>query len=196
VIDPDLWADLAEADVERPSPVAFAVDVPPDRSTASIAVVGERADGLVQAELVRSTNERGTSWAPARVAEMVAKWSPMAVVLDASGPAGSLVGPIREALVDAGLDPDLVVTTSAREMGQACGMFYDAATEKRLRHGNDPRLNAALVAARKRPLGDAWAWHRKNATADISSLVAVTLALFGLKTKQPKPKPLSKSYAF
>jgi hypothetical protein len=128
--------------------------------------------------------------------ELVSDWGPVAIVLDASGPAGSLVGPIREALVDAGLDPDLLVTTSAREMGQACGMFFDLVTEKQLRHGNDPRLNAALVAARKRPLGDAWAWHRKNTAADISPLVAVTLALFGLKSKQRAPKQPSKSFAF
>lgn len=188
VINPQVWADLADSDSPRPSPVAFAIDVPPDRSTASIAVVGERPDGF-QAELVRSINERGTSWVPERVAELVAEWSPVAVVLDASGPAGSLIAPLSEAGV-------IVVTTSAREMAQACGFFYDAVTEGQLHHGNDPRLNAALAAARKRNLGDAWAWARKNST-DISPLVATTLALYGLKSKQaPAPKKPSAAFAF
>lgn len=188
VINPQVWADLADSDSPRPSPVAFAIDVPPDRSTASIAVVGERPDGF-QAELVRSVNERGTSWVAERVAELVAEWSPVAVVLDASGPAGSLIAPLSEAGIT-------VVTTSAREMAQACGFFYDAVTEGQLHHGNDPRLNAALAAARKRNLGDAWAWARKNST-DISPLVATTLALYGLKSKQaPAPKKPSMAFAF
>lgn len=50
-----------------------------------------------------------------------------------------------------------------------------------LRHLDDPALNTALAAARKRALGagGAWAWHRKDST-DITPLVAVTLALWGL----------------
>ena len=36
-----------------------------------------------------------------------------------------------------------------------------------------------MKGATKRPLGDAWAWSRKNSTVDISPLVAATLALWG-----------------
>jgi hypothetical protein len=41
----------------------------------------------------------------------------------------------------------------------------------------------------KRPLGDAWAWSRK-AAVDISSLVAVTLALWGAAAQKSKRTPL------
>jgi hypothetical protein len=64
-------------------------------------------------------------------------------------------------------------------VGQACGAFYDATHSGSLRHIDQPLLNTALGAARKRSLGEAWAWHRMDAT-DISPLVAVTLALHGL----------------
>ena len=64
-------------------------------------------------------------------------------------------------------------------MTAACGAFYDAVMEDRLRHLDTPVLNSALAVARKRSLGDAWAWHRKNAAADITPLVACTLALYG-----------------
>jgi hypothetical protein len=40
-------------------------------------------------------------------------------------------------------------------------------------------LNSAVAAARKRALGDAWAWARKVG-GDVSPLVAVTLARWGL----------------
>jgi len=47
------------------------------------------------------------------------------------------------------------------------------------RHLEQPILNLAVFAARKRPLGDAWAWARKTG-GDISPLVAVTLSHWGL----------------
>jgi hypothetical protein len=40
-------------------------------------------------------------------------------------------------------------------------------------------LNAALAGARRRDLGDSWAWARKGLSVDISPLVAVTLAGWG-----------------
>lgn len=69
-------------------------------------------------------------------------------------------------------------------MAHACGTFYDLAIDLRLRHLDQPVLNSALGAARKRNLGDAWAWHRRDLT-DISPLVACTLALFGHASTKP-----------
>ena len=40
------------------------------------------------------------------------------------------------------------------------------------------KLDAAAAGAGKRTVGDAWAWTRKNAAADICPLVAVTLGLW------------------
>lgn len=180
VIDLSTWAALADPESQALDPVAFAVDVTPDRSSAAIAMAGRRADGLLHTEVIETA--RGTGWAPARLAELAAKWRPCAIVLDASGPAGSLLPD----LLDLRLAP---VTTSAREMGQACGAFYDAAVENRLRHLDQPSLTTALEAARKRPLGDAWAWHRRDSGADISPLVAATLALYGHATHGAEGAP-------
>jgi hypothetical protein len=64
-------------------------------------------------------------------------------------------------------------------------------------HLDQPLLNTAVAAARKRAVGDAWAWHRKDSTTDITPLVAATLALWGFahSAARPKKQP-SKSYAF
>jgi len=163
------WSANADSSSQPLDPVTFALDVTPDRKTASIASVGRRADGFLHCEVV--DNRKGTGWVAARTAELVARWKPSMVVLDPAGPVGSLL-PELEVL---GVEPVLV---SGREMAQACGLFFDEATGRRLRHLDQPVLNAALGAARKRPLGDAWAWHRRDLT-DISPLVAATLALFG-----------------
>jgi hypothetical protein len=45
----------------------------------------------------------------------------------------------------------------------------------------------AIHAARTRPLGDAWAWSRKNSSANISPLVSVTLALSAALTAKKEP---------
>lgn len=175
VIDPDLWLSLGDERSEIDGPQAFAVDVSPDRSKASIAVAGSRADGLLHVEYIPSA-AKGVGWVVDRLVELAEKWSPVAVVIDNAGPAASLIPEIEKRGVE-------VTTTSVREMGQACGAFYDAAVEKRLRHRKQPSLNAALGSARKRPLGDAWAWHRRDPSTDITPLVAATLALHGYTTR-------------
>lgn len=180
VIDADAWHALIDLTSTVLDPVAFAVDVTPDRRNASIAVAGNRPDGLQHVELVQTG--RGTGWLVDRLAELCKGHAALGVVVDQMSAAASLV----PALVDAGVN---VQTTSARDMANACGLFYDAVTDKRLRHLGGPQLNASLATARKRPLGDAWAWQRRDADADLTPVVSVTLALWGfqnLADQQPK----------
>jgi hypothetical protein len=68
---------------------------------------------------------------------------------------------------------------TAREYAAACGQFYDAVADRKLSHIDQPVLSQSVSAARKRVLGDAWAWQRRTG-GDVSSLVAVTLARYGL----------------
>jgi phage terminase large subunit-like protein len=179
VIDPDLWASLANAGSKPGADIAFAVDVPPERRSAVIAVAGRRGDGRVHLELVEQRG--GTAWVASRVAELDAKWKPNGVALDPAGPVGSLIVP----LANAGIEPMLV---SGREMAAACGAFFDGVMDKSVVHLGQPELSAAVDAGRKRRVGDdAWAWSRKDTASDISPLVAVTLARHALG-KEPKRK--------
>lgn len=182
VIDPKAWVDSVDAASEVRDPVAFAADITPDRRRGSISLAGRRVDGRFHIETVE--NERGTAWIVPRLVELRAKWRPCAVVLDPGSPAGSLISELQEG----GVEPLL---TSTRDVGQACGAFYDAVRDDKLRHLDDPRLNLAVSSARKRPLGDsgAWAWHRKDSTTDITPLVAATLALHGFARLGPSVQP-------
>ena len=170
VVDPDAWFASADGTSRIEGPRAFAVDVPWDRSRAVIAVAGRRVDGREHVELVDL--RPGTAWAPARLAELVEKWRPVAVALDPAGPAGALA-PDLERL---GMD---VFNVSGREMAAACGGFRDKAVADRLRHLGQPELTAALDGARKRMTGDAGAytWDRRDPSSNISPLVAATVAL-------------------
>lgn len=176
VIPLEAWRELFE-----PSQVGgsvFAVDVTPDRSSASIGFAA-RSDGLPYLELV--DKRRGTGWVCERVHEL-AKGRP--VICDGAGPVGALIPEMTNLGVR-------VVTVTANEHAQACGMLYDAVDQEALRHGGTPEYQAAIEQAIKgastRPLGDAWAWSRKNSSVDISPLVAVTLSLWGLQTQGSDP---------
>lgn len=167
VITADEWFALEDRQSKAGPHKAWGLDVTPDQKHAAIGVGSDRPDGMRHVELVE--HRSGTAWAPARMAELKAKWGGD-VALDPASPAGSLLSD----LIAAGVDPVLV---SGREMTQACGEFYTAATDsKLLRHIGQPKLNVAVDAGRKRTVQDAWAWHRRDSTSDISPLVAVTLA--------------------
>jgi hypothetical protein len=92
-------------------------------------------------------------------------------------------------------DPVEVERLNASEYAQACGALVDLVGDDRLRHLDQPELNAAVKGAAKRPLGDAWAWSRKSSNVDISPLVAVTLALWGLESRAPDDQPLIEVFA-
>ena len=142
----------------------------PDRAASSIGVAGWTATRRRHVEIV--DHRPGTEWAVARLQALERRWKPLPVVVDPASPAGSL-------LVDLAAAGVPTETVNAREYGQGCGQFFDAVADGKVAHLDQPVLNLAVAAARKRALGDAWAWARKSG-GDISPLVAVTLACYGL----------------
>lgn len=178
VIPKAAWDALADNNSDLEDPVCFAVDVSPEARSASIAVAGTPGGGRLFVELLKS--DRGTSWVKDELLRLDRQWDPCAIVVDVGGPAGSLVTELQQA----GLR---VVNPRVGEIAQACGQFYDAATDSRtLRHLGDVAsqrpLRLALAGAQKRPLRDAWAWDRQHPSVDISPLVAATLAAWGWTT--------------
>jgi hypothetical protein len=171
VIGEDAWRALATAESEPGERVVFAIDMTPERSHAAIGVAGPWRGGT-HVEVV--DHQPGTAWILDRAAALHKKWKPRCWVVDAGGPAGSLIPALEERL---GIE---VVQPKTREVAQSCGQFYDAVTEQTLSHLDQAPLAAALAGAQMRPLGDAWAWARRGVSVDISPLVAVTLAKWGL----------------
>lgn len=168
VISAELWASLTDRDSVPLDPVFLAFDVTPDRSRASIGIASTRSDGMFHVEVIE--NQEGTGWIVPRVASIVAKHAPSAVVCDASGPAASLLPDFLKAGI-------FVDALSAKDHTAACGVFFDAVQQATLRHLGSAELISAVRGASTRDLGEAWAWSRKNSSVDISPLVVVTLAL-------------------
>lgn len=175
VIDEDSWnlvADPASMAIER---LSLAIDVPPNRGIASVALAGQRADGRWHVEL--DDSRKGVDWVIPWVVARAAKNRLHSVVVDEMS---GLVERRRDRNYLIGTD--ILVTLAAaegRDMAIACAKFYDGVIDRSVVHTDQPQVNVALSLARKRPLAGGWAWNRKDAASDITPVVAETLALWG-----------------
>jgi hypothetical protein len=175
VFRPGVWSGLRDPESGVDGAVCFAFDVSPDRSSASIGAAGLREDGRRHVEIVQHGD--GTGWVVDRVAALVKAHRNVGVVADGVGPAASLVPELEK------LGVKVTVTTS-KDLAQACGRFYDSVLQSSVWHLGTDELASAIDGVSRRPLGDAWAWSRKESDVDISPLMAVTLALWGIETKR------------
>lgn len=161
------WSSLADPQSQIAEPVRIALELSPDRKHASFAAAGRRSDQLVHVELIDRFT--GTAGIVDRAAELWERWR-TPIIVDPAGPAGSMIALLAERGVE-------VHETSVRELTQSVGWFIDAVAQGDLRHLGQGPLDAAVAAVRRRTVGDAWAWARASNSADVTPLVAATLAL-------------------
>ncbi|HUR24016.1 MAG TPA: terminase family protein [Acidimicrobiales bacterium] len=159
------WDGVNDEKVAPDAPLTFSLDMNPERAAGAIVA----ASGTV-AELVEYRSSIG--WMVGRAVELDQRHGPALWVVDAGGPAASLIPD----LTAAGLR---VHAASARELIDACGRFYDGVMERSIRIRRHAKLDDAAAGAAKRSIGDSWAFTRKNASTDVCPLVAATLALWG-----------------
>lgn len=174
VVDPEAWAACA-SDASPRGRRVFAVDMSPDRGMVAVGVAALWPDGRVHVECVRHEQTRGgLAWLVDWLAE---RREPRGhtVVIDRQSPAMTITDELERRKVG-------VLVTGAPELVRACGGWADAVRDAQLTHFDQPGLNMALAGAKKRTLGDAggWAWNRRSVDVDITPLVAVTLAHYGV----------------
>lgn len=183
VIDEKTWSDAADAASMAIERLTLAIDVPPDRSTASVALAGLRADGRWHVEL-DDQRKAVVDWVIPWVVSRASQNRLHAVVVDEmSGLVEFKRG--RHYLIGT----DVLVTLAGaegRDMAIACAKFYDGIHDGSVLHTDQPQVNVALSVATKRPLAGGWAWNRKDVASDISPIVAETLALWGAQTDNVK----------
>lgn len=150
----------------------IAFDVAPDLSFGSIAGAGRTAAGKVHVGLI--DRDARFSWMAPRIAELYQELRPAWVICDSRSTALSLLPELEKLSVP-------VRTTSGQEYAQACSLFAEAVDSKTIVHLGESPLTIAIDGADTKPLGDAWKWdRRKSSVADISPLVAATLAHWGV----------------
>lgn len=150
-------------------PLTFAVDVNDDRTWASIVAVG--ANRAVEVIAHRG----GLGWLLEDCKRLNEKWHPR-WGYDPSGPVGSF----RADFAKAGMN---LVEVSGEAFVKACGSFYDGVADRTFTVRPHPGLDSAVAGARRRMVGDAWRWTRRDAAVDITPLVAATIGLQVAKTR-------------
>jgi phage terminase large subunit-like protein len=175
-VDLDRWAALVDLDVVMAGD-ACAFDVSADRSMAALAhagVVGERVVGEVL------HYRPGTAWVRQAVRDWLAAHPGGVVVADQLA-----AGVLADQLELGGVD---VIRTGPSQMARACADLLDLVTAGLLAHRGQEVLDLAVEFGARRPLGDGWAWSRKASEADACPVVALTLAVWGARTR-PRPPP-------
>lgn len=185
------WLVAADPASDRPEPVAFAVALSTDRQWATIAAAGPRPDGLLLVHVV--DRRQGTGWVVERLLELIARWKPVAVIIDKGSPASSLATEAEEAGIE-------LTPIQTRDVAAAAGALYDGIAGRPaadpetgllgrdprvIRHRDQPELTAAVAGAVKRPLTSQWAWDQLAAATDITPVIACSNALWGYMTRTP-----------
>ena len=167
IIDLESWEALAQPNARRPKNLILGVDVSPRSRSAAIAAAGV-LDGRLHVSVLE--HGPGTSWVAHR----------LEALQDELG-AEAVVDPKAIAPIAGEIDHLNLAEVDGTELAAGCAFFVDLAGRDRLRHRGERELTVALDGAVMRPLGDAWAWSRKNSGVDISPLVAATLACWGFR---------------
>lgn len=179
-LDLERWAAAAVAGAELGRPLAVAVDVAADRSSAALVAAGRDDAGRV---VVRVLDERpGVGWLAGAVRDARRSWPRVPVHADALV-AASIVAELRRVRVD-------VTAVSAADHARACSTFVDLLDTGRLVHVSQAALDDAVTVAARRPYGDGWLWSRRHSRASIAPLVAATLAAAAAHAGRPTGRAL------
>ena len=147
---------------ERVAAIGLAVSY--DREMSTIGA----CDGEVVGVADRNP---GAGWLVPRALELQTKYK-CAVVVAGTGPASDLIPALEAAGVR-------LTIAKGNDAADAVAQIFDAVREERVAHADHPDLNTAVAGAHKRLRDDRWVWDRRNSSADVSPLEAVTLALWG-----------------
>lgn len=173
VIPGDVWAGLAVDEVPDVPVSAIGVDMAPDAARVAVAV-GLKTDRGVHVELADITAASDSTdalveWLVSRAKRRVP------ILIDALSPARLLI-PILKAR------KCKVIVMSGGEVIESTAGFFNAAKEGTLSHFGQEQVTESLAGARRKAIGDAggWKWDRKSLNVDLTPVMAVTNAHYGV----------------
>jgi len=206
VVSQEAWDGCAMTDPGGAvRPLAFALDVNPEMTVATIAAAWERpepqltvarkvyfSDGAefsaaqprgrrVVLEIPRGCSREGTDWVIPRLAELRRQWRPSAICIPRNGPAASLA----DAAERLGME---ITKASSADEAAAFALMVTGIRNKEIVHlgrENAPALWSAVASAETREVGDGGrSWSRRNSEEDITPVTAATLAYWALGKKR------------
>lgn len=168
--------------------MSFALDISPDRGTATICVAGPSSldEDRIHVEIPSNgltgliDNRRGTGWIVPRLKELRDRYALSEIAIVAGSAAEGLAPTIEQEL---GID---VVPVADTEVAAACGFVTDEFEAGHFVHMSQPELDNAMKATRKRMVGDkTYVWSNAHSEGDITPMYAMTLAAWAAKNREP-----------
>jgi hypothetical protein len=151
------------------SNVWIAADMTPERDAGAIIAAGRMPDGRIALEVIDHRPE--TDWIRARVDELLKVHHLAGCVIDATGPAAGLAEELLE-------KPMML---KYRDSQQASASMFDAIMYGTAAFRTHPSFENAIRGAAKLGAGDVWRWGRRRSSADVSPLVAASMAHHAVK---------------
>ena len=182
------WKACANRDpkLRLAEPCTLALDTSPGQLSGAIVACGGPVHVVHAAA--------GTSWMIPKVVELLGDHQVAAVGIDPAGPAKGLIPDLERTVADGGAglsirstsNPDgKLVLLDGRQAGQACEGILTSIVEHTFVHRDEVALNAAVAGAARRLSGDSWRWSRADSSADITPIVAATIARHLYVTDRP-----------
>ena len=165
-------ADRASMAVER---LTLGITVLPDRSMASVALAGLRADGCWHVEL--DERKPGTDWVVDWVRRRAARNRLHGIVVDEVAGLTERRGS-RHVLKGTRLGVT-VAGAEGREMAVAWAKFHDGVVAGEVKHLDQPQVNEAVGAAATKDFGVGKVLSQRRSGADITPLSSMVAALWG-----------------
>lgn len=166
VIPAPVWDAVQDPTAEPSGDLTWGVDllrnVEGHDDAAAIAAAGSGCVALID-------HRPGTAWLVDRMKQLYEQRGGR-IVIDGGGPAAS----VADEMEDAGLP---VVRLPNAAVVSACGRLYDAVADRKVRVYPSRPLDEAVAGLAKKVVGDRFVWARTASTADVTPLVAATLAM-------------------
>jgi hypothetical protein len=167
----------------------ISVDVAPDGASAAIGGAGYREDGDVHLALV--DHRAGVSWAVPRALALMERDDVAALVLDPGSPAAELLPDLQAAGLRVRDDTNggEIVLMTTRDAGAAAGILRtrlapadpDDKASPRAWHRGEKGARDAVEGSKRRRIGNGgWGFDRIASESDITPIVAISGALWGL----------------
>ncbi|HEY9415704.1 MAG TPA: hypothetical protein VIQ30_13155 [Pseudonocardia sp.] len=181
VISEAAWLGRRDPGSKLDGRPAYGVYVPIDRSYTAIGAAGASTLGGRHIEVPGRDGvldyRPGTKWVVARLKELE-RHKPSVLVID------------DKALADEAEAAGLTVhRATPGDVVTGCQLFYDGVagpdeTARDVWHIGQKEVDDAVEGAVKRDVGGSWAWARRDLAVDVTTLPALSLALFGHSTKR------------
>lgn len=156
--------------------VFLAADAPPHHRNGSIVAAAPMQDGLIGVEVV--DYRPGVDWLLPRLTQLAQKYR-CPVVIARTGPLGHMVEELQRAGVR-------VVPATGTDYADAVSRFQTLVVAHQVAHQDDELLNLAVANVQDTNTERA-TWRRKDASVDISPVVAASLAVWQAAAPPVKP---------